>query len=190
MRAGIFGGTFDPVHNGHLITVRAVGELLGLDKIIFVPCYISPHKTTLKSSSAEDRLSMLKLAIEGQDFFGMSSVELERGGISYMIDTLQDMKQYYQQLDLIIGYDNLEKFYTWKEPDRILQTARLIVMKRVTDQRELKRDKYFESARFVDTPNIEISSTQIRQRVKDGLSVDYMVPEKVAGYIKEKGLYK
>jgi nicotinate-nucleotide adenylyltransferase len=188
-KIGIFGGTFDPIHYGHLIIAQSVLEKRNLDKIFFVPCYISPHKQTIKNSSSEHRINMLKLALEENERFEYSTFEIERGGISYSIDTIREFKNKYSEIDLIIGYDNLIVFDTWKEPDEILKLVNLVVLKRVI-LNETKINKYFEHAYFVDTPIIEISATEIRRRCNIDLSINYFLPEKVKVYILTNGLYK
>jgi len=129
-KVGIFGGTFDPIHHGHLITAQSVKELRSLDKIIFMPAFISPHKQHAKASSAEHRLNMIKLALDEIPFFECSEFEIKQHTISYTIDTLREYKNYYEEIDLIIGYDNIFQFHTWKEPDEILKLANVVVLKR------------------------------------------------------------
>lgn len=188
-KIGILGGTFDPVHNGHLITAQYVLEKRNLDKIIFIPCYISPHKTELISSSAEHRLNMVKLAIDKIPYFDYSDYELKAEGVSYSYNTLLYLSEKYESLELIIGYDNLLVFDKWYQPDEIIRLASLVVMKRKTDIEE-KRNRFFEKAVLLDTPTIEISSTDIRERVKNNLPIDFLVPESVKKYINETNLYR
>ena len=187
---GIFGGTFDPIHLGHLITAQAVMELRALEKIIFIPAFISPHKVEIKNLKAEHRLNMVKLAISGIPCFEYSDIEVKRESISYSIDSLRELKKKYHQLELIIGYDNIFDFDTWKEPDEILKLAKLIVLRRRTSIEPLKKDKYFQSAVFVDTPTVEISSSEIRQRIENNLPVNFLVPPEVKDYIYKYELYK
>lgn len=188
-KTGILGGTFDPVHNGHLITAQYVLEKRNLDKIIFIPCNISPHKTDFLSSSAEHRLNMVKLAIKNMPYFDYSDYELKTEGVSYSYNTLLYLSEKYESLELIIGYDNLLVFNKWYQPDEIIRLASLVVMRRKTDIEE-KRNRYFEKAVLLDTPTIEISSTDIRERVRKNLSIDYLVPESVKKYIYETNLYR
>lgn len=188
-KVGIYGGTFDPIHHGHLITAQSVREIRNLDKIIFIPAYISPHKTNVKTSSPEDRLNMLKLAVEGVDFFDVSDFEIKKHDISYTIDTLRELKKYYDKIELIIGYDNIFKFYTWKDPDEIMKLAKVIVLKRKSSQPVEFTDKYVKQAIFVQTRGIEISATDIRHRVHKGLPIHYLVPKEVEKYILEHKLY-
>jgi len=188
-KVGIFGGTFDPIHLGHLITAQSVKEIRNLDKIIFIPAYISPHKTDAKPSSPEDRLKMIKIAVDGIPFFDCSDIEVNKGGISYTIDTLRELKKYYDKIEFIIGYDNIFTFHTWKEPDEIFKLADVIVLKRKSSHPPQFEDKYFRQAIFVQTRGIEISATDIRERVKSGMPINFLVPPKVMEYIYNHKLY-
>jgi len=188
-KVGIFGGTFDPIHHGHLITAQSVREIRELDKIIFVPSYISPHKKDIKASLPEHRLHMIKLAIEGVDFFDYSDYEINKGGVSFTIDTIREFKKKYDDIEFIIGYDNIFKFHTWKDPDEIMKLAKVLVLKRKSSRPHPFEDKYVEQAIFVQTRGIEISATDIRKRVKKGLPIHFLVPEKVKEYIYNFNLY-
>lgn len=187
---GIFGGTFDPIHVGHLITARAVKEIRKLEKVIFIPAFVSPHKLDIKILDAKHRLNMVKLAIEGIPYFDYSDIEINRENISYTIDSLNYLKKKYDKLELIIGYDNIFDFDKWKDPDGILKLAELIVLRRTTSIEPVEKDKYFKSAIFVDTPAIEISSSEIRQRIANNLPIDFLVPTKIKEYIYKFKLYK
>jgi nicotinate-nucleotide adenylyltransferase len=187
---GIYGGTFDPIHMGHLITAQSVCEILKLDKIIFIPSYISPHKTDRISSSPRHRLNMLKLAIQGISSFGYSDLEINNKNISYTIDTVSQLKSMYENIELIIGYDNLITFDTWKEPDKLLKLVKLVVLRRKVKEDDFERHKYFKKAIFVETPLIEIYGTDIRERVKNNKSINFLVPTKVIAYIYKHNLYK
>jgi nicotinate-nucleotide adenylyltransferase len=189
-KVGIYGGTFDPIHLGHLITAQSVRELRDLDKIIFIPAFLSPHKLDIKASSPKHRINMLKLAIEGVDFFDISEFEIKQKQISYTIDTLLELKKRHDELELIVGYDNIFKFYTWKDPDKILQLAKLVVLKRKSSYAPPYEDKYYNQAEFVQTRGIEISATDIRERVKHGLPINYLVTKEVKDYIFHHNLYK
>lgn len=188
-KVGIFGGTFDPIHLGHLITAQSVLEMRKLNKIIFIPAFISPHKSEIRSSSAEDRLNMIKLAIEGINYFDYSDLEIKKGGISYTIDTLKELNKIYNELELIIGYDNILSFNTWKEPDEIFKLAKIIVLKRKSSHPIEFEDKYYHQAVFVQTRGIEISATDIRERVKNGMPINFLVLPAVIKYIYEHKLY-
>jgi len=188
-KVGIFGGTFDPIHLGHLITAQSVKEIRDLDKIIFIPAFISPHKTDAKASSPEDRLNMIKLAVEGIPFFDFSDIEIKKGGISYSVDTLRELKKHYTELEFIIGYDNIFTFHTWKEPDEIFKLAKVIVLKRKSSHPPQFEDKYYHQSVFVQTRGIEISATDIRERVKHGMPINFLVPSEVMKYIYKHKLY-
>ena len=187
---GIFGGTFDPIHTGHLITAQAVRELRGLDKIIFIPAFISPHKTEIPTLSPEHRFAMVKLAIKNIPYFDFSDLEINTATISYTIETLRVLKEKYNKIELIIGYDNILKFSSWKEPDEILKLAKIIVLNRKLTQEPIDKDRFYNSALFVDTPTIEISSSEIRERVSKNLPLNFLVPEEVQKYIYHFNLYK
>lgn len=188
--AGIFGGNFDPVHNGHLITAQKIYELRKPDKIIFIPAFISPFKKGMKSTPAEHRLNMIKIAIKDIPYFEWSDIEINSAGISYTIDTLKKLRNKFDKLELIIGYDNIVDFPEWKDPDEIIKLASIIVLKRSLRSPVEKRNRFFEYAVFADTPLIEISGTDIRNRIRNGLSVDFLVPDKVKRYIYKNNLYK
>jgi nicotinate-nucleotide adenylyltransferase len=187
---GIYGGTFDPIHLGHLITAQSVREIRKLDKIIFIPSFISPHKKDRISSSPRHRLNMLKLTIKGISYFDFNSLEIRRENISYTIDTILALKSEYKNIELIIGYDNLISFDTWKDPDKILELAQLVVLRRKVREEAIQRNKYFDKAIFVDTPLIEIYGTDIRTRVRNDMNVNFLVPQKVMAYIYKHKLYK
>jgi nicotinate-nucleotide adenylyltransferase len=188
-KVGIFGGTFDPIHMGHLITAQSVKEIRALDKIIFIPSFISPHKADIKSSTPEHRLNMIKLATGGVPFFDYSKMEILKGGISYTVNTLKELKRKYDELEFIIGYDNIFQFHSWREPDEIIKLAKIIVLKRKSSLPAPFIDKYYKQAVFVQTRGIEISSTDIRVRIKNGMPIHYLVPQKVKEYIYDHKLY-
>jgi nicotinate-nucleotide adenylyltransferase len=190
MKVGIFGGTFDPIHNGHLITALAVKEMRNLDRIIFIPSFIAPHKIGKPSSSPLQRIEMLKLAIKDIPYFDFSDFEIKKEGVSYTIDTLKTLKNKYQDIELIIGYDNLLDFRTWKEPDEILKMIKLVVLKRKVQNEPVEKDIYYKSSEIIETPTIEISATAIRDRVRNNLPVNFLVPDAVMEYIYQFNLYK
>jgi nicotinate-nucleotide adenylyltransferase len=154
-----------------------------------IPCSISPHKQDIKTAGNFDRLNMVKAAIANDNNFEVSDYELMMGGISYTIDTLKHFKENYNEIELIIGYDNLAKFDTWKDYKEILMLTNLIVMKRSNDNLEVKNKIVLEKAIIVDTPTIEISSSNIRERINNKLPVDNLVPESVKKYIFDNGIY-
>ena len=188
-KVGIFGGTFDPIHLGHLITAQSVREIRNLDKIIFIPAFISPHKSEVKTSSPEDRLNMIKLSVNDISFFDYSDMEIKKGGVSYTVDTLRELKKQYDELEFIIGYDNIFSFHTWKDPDEILKLAKIIVLKRKSSHPPPFKDEYYRQAVFVETRGIEISATDIRERVKNEMPINFLVPLNVMEYIYNHKLY-
>ncbi|MCK9282453.1 MAG: nicotinate-nucleotide adenylyltransferase [Melioribacteraceae bacterium] len=188
-KIAIFGGTFDPVHNGHLITCQSVLEERKLDKVVFIPTHISPLKQNYKPTPDIHRLEMLKLAIDSNPNFTVSDIELKRENVSYTIDTILELKNKYSEIELIIGYDNLLLFEKWREPDRIVSEVKLLVMKRISEVKE-ERNRYFDKSIFLDNPIIEISSSQIRERIKNNLPVDYLLPDSVHKYIIQQKLYR
>lgn len=186
---GILGGSFDPVHIGHLITSYEVLQKRNLEKIIFVPCNLSPHKIDQKITENFHRLNMLNLAIEEFPSFEVCDYEIRKGDVSYTYDTLIELKKSYDNMELIIGFDNLVVFEKWNRPDDIFQLAKIVVMKREIDCIPTTRNKYFDSAIILDTTLVDISSTEIRERVINKLTIDYLVPTKVKEYITQNGLY-
>ena len=189
-RIGILGGTFDPVHHGHLITAQSVRELRNLDKIIFIPSFISPHKKEISASLPEHRLKMLKLALEDIGYFDCSDYEISKKKVSYTIDTLIEMRKHYNEIEMIIGADNILTFDQWESPDKIIRLVTLLVLNRRTEDGKESTNKFMKEAVFLETPRIDISGTIIRERVKKGLPIDFLVPQKVMKYIYNLKLYK
>ncbi len=189
-KIGIFGGSFDPIHIGHLITAEKLLEKRKLEKIFFIPAFISPHKIDYDYSAPDHRYNMVKLAIKNNSYFEVSDIEIKEGVVSYTLNTLLQFKKNYESVELIIGFDNLIRFDQWYKPDEILELADLVVMKRSYDKEIKNPNKYFEVAEFVDTPTIDVSGTEIRKRISNNLPIDYYVPEAVKNYIIKNKLYK
>ena len=193
MRIGVLGGTFDPIHMGHLIIAEDVREKLSLSKIIFIPAGNPWMKE--KISDKEKRFEMTKLAIKNNPFFEISRMEIEREGPSYTVDTLRILKKKYEEIYFIAGYDSVSSLPRWKNPDEILRLAFFVGVRRPGCERpdidELSKSipGAKEKIILLDTPLIEISSTDIRERVRKGLSIKYLVPPEVEEYIKREGLY-
>ncbi len=194
---GVFGGTFDPIHNAHLAIAEEARETLGLQSVVFVPASAPPHKSDRDVTPAEHRLAMVEAAIAGNPRFGCTRAELDRPGLSYTVDTLEG---YHGRgaaglLWFILSADALAGFPTWKDPDRILDIARLAVMPRggepVIDERWVTA--HFpgreDRIRFLPGPRLPISGSVIRRRVAAGRSIRYLVPDAVARYIAEHRLY-
>ncbi len=189
-KIGIYGGTFDPIHLGHLITAQFVLEQRKLEKILFIPCNISPHKIGFHSTPAEHRLNMVKIATASNPLFEVSDYEIQKGDVSYTLDTIKHFVDTGNEIELVIGYDNLLVFDKWKEPDEILKLAKVVVLKRHSQSGENKSNKYFSQVEFLDTPIIDISSTDIRDRVRNRKSIKYLLPDDVIDYINRNELYK
>ena len=191
-RIGIFGGTFNPPHMGHLIAAERVCEVLRLDKMYFIPSFISPHKRTGEETLARHRLAMVKLAVLGRKSFELSSVEVAAKETSYTYKTIELFRKRFpgSELYFIVGMDNYVTFHTWKYPDRISKSATMVVVNRPSEKPRRFRSRFAKSARFVTIPNIEISSTDVRARVRNGRSIRYLVPPAVERYILRKKLYR
>ena len=185
-RIGLLGGTFDPPHIAHLIAAERAIDAIALDKVLFIPAAVPPHKSEAKISSVEDRLAMLRLATHDNPKFEISTIELDRPGPSYTIDTLRQLKQQSpsDNFVLLIGTDQFQQFDSWREPDQILSLAEIVVVARSSSQQ--RRDGF----RFFDMPLIDISATEIRQRVRDGRTIRYLVPDAVRTYIAAHHLYQ
>lgn len=187
-RIGIFGGTFNPIHTGHLIIAQEVLEQLNLDKVFFVPCNIAPHKIERNLAKAEDRLKMASLAIKGNLSFKVSDWEIKRKGTSYTVDTLKKFKSVFGKqvkLFFIIGADNLKDLNKWKDIKVILQLARMVVVNRPGHP----INKIPRNFLKVIIPGIDISSSAIRRRVALKKKVDYFLPCNLSQFIKKQRIY-
>jgi nicotinate-nucleotide adenylyltransferase len=196
-RIGVFGGTFDPVHVGHLVLVSELKHALDLDLVLFVPAGDPPHKPDQLLSSVEHRLHMLEVAVEGRACFDIDHIEVNRIGPSYTKDTLEQIQLKYRsnRLVFLMGEDSLRDLHTWRQPERIIELAELGVGCRPNVHLDLEAvyDR-LPNARgrvvLIDVPMIEISSRDIRKRVANGAPYAYQVPKEVEQYIKEHGLYR
>ncbi|MDO4203783.1 MAG: nicotinate-nucleotide adenylyltransferase [Selenomonadaceae bacterium] len=198
-RIGIMGGTFDPIHVGHLMTAEAVRDEFGLDKVIFVPAAVPPHKMDQQVTEARHRYLMTVLATTSNPHFDVSSIEMDRPGPSYTIDTIYELRrQYGENTDLffITGADAIAEIPTWDRIEELLGLCQFIAATRPGFLPNVDNIKeYFGelgSARIhrLETPELEISSTNIRDRLKRGFSIKYIVPPAVEDYIYKEGLYK
>ncbi|NUN08509.1 MAG: nicotinate (nicotinamide) nucleotide adenylyltransferase [Ignavibacteriaceae bacterium] len=189
MRIGLFGGSFNPVHVGHIKTAEYALHERSLDKIIFIPAFISPLKTSHSFIAPRHRLNMIRLALQGKAQFDLSDIEIRREGISYTIDTIDYFRKEYRYIDLIIGMDNLIVFDQWYKPDDLITKVNLIILSR-GDESGFKKNKYFEKAIFLNSPKIKISSSEIRRKIKQSESIKGLVPEEVEKYIINNKLYK
>ncbi len=193
-RIGVFGGTFDPVHLGHLVCAEEVREAIGLDTVVFIPCAIPPHKPDYVPADPSHRLTMLELALEGHPEFTYSDLEIERGGVSYTIDTIAELRKRLgnePEFWLILGLDAYLEINTWKQPERITSECFLAVARRPGYAASITAVQDFQGrARFVDITEIGISSTEIRRRIAQGQSIRFLVPKAVEDYIYGNRLYK
>lgn len=197
-RLGIFGGTFDPPHNGHLLAAMDAVEALHLDAVWFVPNATQPLKGAGKGAPTE-RLEMVKLLVAGSPQFEVDAIEIERAGLSYTVDTVSAFAARFpgSRLFLLVGADVTASFAQWREPQRIRELAELVVLHREfnpTDQGVADRGAGdsgdVHGATWLPTRRIDISSTEVRQRVRDGKSIRGFVPDAVAEYIAAAGLYR
>lgn len=196
-RIGIFGGSFNPIHVGHLIAAQEILDAMKLDKVIFIPAGNPPHKPQSNLASAEDRYNMVKLAIQNNPGFEISSIEMERRGKTYSFDTLMELKNQCKDVDMhfIIGFDTLKELHTWKNIQGIFDIVSFVVVNRGNEAFEIKQliedrvSTYGGAIEYVPIPDIEISSTDIRHRVNGSRSIKYLVPDAVEKYIKSRGLY-
>ncbi|MGH7977503.1 MAG: nicotinate-nucleotide adenylyltransferase [Limisphaerales bacterium] len=189
MKLGIFGGSFDPVHLGHLLVAQAAMEELGLDRLFFVPAAQSPFKTENQIAPAEIRLQLLRLALAGKTSCEIDEQEIRRGGISYSIETLRDYAKRFSNTELfyLIGADNISKLDEWREANELAKLAEFAAIPR-PGEAVAEFPKPF-CGRILKGFPIEISSSQIRARVKAGLPIENLVPPFVAEAIRATKLY-
>lgn len=202
---GIFGGTFDPIHYGHLRVVEEVRKRFLIEKILFIPSSRPPHKKEMRITDAAIRFEMVALALEEFPHFEISEFELKKEGLSFTIETLEALKKENSdhELFLIMGVDQMLEINTWKDPERILQLSEVVVMSRPGYEKERKalifpsanrikmdfgKNSYL--AHWVDVSPIEITSTLIREKIRKSESIRGLLPDKVEAYIQKKGLYK
>jgi nicotinate-nucleotide adenylyltransferase len=193
VRLGIFGGTFDPPHVGHLLAASDAIEHLKLDRLVFVPAAIQPLKATRETASAADRLAMVRLTVGADPRLETDAVELDRDGLSYTVDTLKDFARRFPSADrfFLVGADVLSTFAQWRDPQGVLELATLAVVTRSADSDVMEMNE--ELARRVTpvpTRRVDVSSTEIRDRVRSGRSIHGFVTDAVAEYISSHGLYR
>ncbi len=214
MKIGIFGGTFDPIHWGHLRSAEEVGETYRLDRVYFIPASIPPHKPGQTTTPAPDRLRMVRLAVAGNPRFAVSTVELARPGLSYSVDTIRQFAGKMQKRDalyFIIGLDAFREIGTWKNYQEIFALCNFIVTSRPGSREsdplkgtgvavkklfcyDLRRKNYRHRSGtriyFIELTDIAISASEIRALVRQGKSIRYLVPSSVERYIMQRGLYR
>ena len=198
MKIGVLGGTFDPVHNGHIAIASKAMDSLALGKVLFIPALEPPLKNRPDVMPVSYRLEMLRLAIANKSQFEISTVDVARPGPSYTVDTLLILRQQYGRrahLFFIMGWDSLIELPEWKQPQKLIKLCKLVALTRNSagkpDMRMLEAAVPGLTARtiFLDIPPIDISSTDIRNRVANGISVHGLVPDEVERYIKRNRLY-
>jgi len=199
MNIGILGGTFDPVHVGHMAVADEAISRLGLDEVLFIPAGKPYLKADVRILPVEYRLKMVKLAIAGKPCFKLSTIEIERKGPTYTVDTIAELRRRFgagDELFFIFGWDKLIEMSEWHQPGRLISLCRLVAVPRVgyplPDLNSLEAAIPGLSQRVImlDKPEIDISASMIRERVRQGLSISGLVPEAVERYIKEYGLYR
>ena len=188
MVAGLFGGSFDPVHHGHLIAAQSALEQLGLDEVRFVPAHEQPFKAGRHQAPAVDRARMVELAIAGAPGFRLERVELDRRGPSFTVDTLRALSAAEPDVRwvLLLGDDAARDLPKWREPDAVAALARIAVFARPGTPSAAVAGVW----RRITVPLVEVSSTDVRRRVREGLSIRYRVPDTVAAYVAAHGLYQ
>jgi nicotinate-nucleotide adenylyltransferase len=201
MRLGLLGGTFDPVHLGHLLLAECCREQLPLDRVLFLPAAVPPHKRDRELTAASERIEMLELAIAGHERFAVSRLEIDRGGVSYTVDTLRHFRQEDPAGDLflLIGADMLRDLPHWREAEDVCRLAIVAAVRRagggdldftaLADVASSERIDLFRRHQ-VEMPAIGLCSTGIRRRVAAGQSIRYQTPRAVEKYIETHGLYR
>jgi nicotinate-nucleotide adenylyltransferase len=198
-RTGIFGGTFDPPHIGHLWLAALAAESVELDRVLFMPASQPPHKRLRGMTGAADRLLMTRLAIEGDPTFELTAIEMERDGPSYTVDSIAELERLYgegERLFLIMAADSLAEVETWREPHRLLERTEWVVGPRagtaLPDAAALEKRFGAAASRIhlLSGPSLDVSSSEIRRRVAAGGTIRYLVPRRVEELIVARGLYR
>ena len=192
-RIGVLGGTFDPIHLGHLIVAETIRENCQLDELIFLPARVHALKDNRRIESARHRIKMLKLAIADHPRFSLNDIEIRRDEVSYTVDTMSRLRDLYPddeyQRFFLMGSDNVHQLHRWKEPERLLDLCTIIAFGRAGVSEKIVHSALTKQLVFVEVPQIEISSTMVRQRRKHGESIRFLVPTAVESYIQESQLY-
>ncbi len=198
MKVGILGGTFDPPHIGHLVIAQEAMRYLHLSQVVFVPTRQPPHKPTDELTPIDLRLDMVRLAIARNPRFTLSRVDVDREGPTYTIDTIRLLRRQYGEgtdLYFIMGMDSLANLPTWHKPEELVHLCCLAVLNRPgykvdLDELEAKVPGVRERIIFIPSPALEVSATDLQRRVRDGEPIDHLVPEAVAAFIYEQGMYR
>lgn len=200
MRLGIFGGSFDPPHIGHLLAAVDAYEALSLDRLVFVPAAAQPLKLGAAAATAQQRLDMVRLMVGDDPRFAVDPIEIARAGLSYTVETLAEFERRAPDAErfFLVGADTLGSFTRWREPEQVLRLARLVVLRRATpaetpsfgEEGELPRAPAGLEPLVLETRRVDVSSTEVRARVRAGQSIHGFVPDAVAAYIERARLYR
>ena len=200
IKLGIMGGTFDPIHTGHLIVGEMARQQFSLDKVVFIPAGIPPHKTSKELAQSGDRLEMVRLAVCDNPFFDVSKCEINRDKVAYTVDTLSELKFTYPESTefyFIIGVDSLFEIKGWKNPAKLFAMCNILVYgrpgfdeERASDEAQSLRTDFNAGIEFVKGPIIDISSTLIREMIMSNMSIKYIVPDSVEEYIRKNCIYR
>ncbi len=194
-RIGVLGGTFDPIHYGHLAAAEEARAKLSLREVVFVVAGLPPHKLGEEITPAEDRYAMVELAISSNPHFSLSRIDMDRPGPSYTVDTIALLRQKWtEEIYFIMGMDSLMEIDTWHEPQRLIQLCRLVAVERPGYEPDLERLEetipgITARTEIIDMPEVDISSTDLQRRVREGLPIKYQVPPEVEEYIYKHRLY-
>ena len=194
-RIGVLGGAFNPIHLAHLIIAEDVRQQMHLDTVLFIPYSKPPHKDHDELIDAETRLKLIKMAIADNPYFEASDIEIKRGknSITYTVDTLMELREMHKaeqvKFYLIIGIDNLIELHTWKDPGKLFLLSEVVVINRPGFLIQNVKNEYNRQVVFVPAPNIDISATDIRFKIKENKSIKYLVPKAVEDYIIKNKLY-
>ncbi len=197
-RIALMGGAFDPIHYGHLVTAQTVYDNFNLDRVVIMPLGDAPHKE-MKGASAYHRFEMARLAAADNDAFGVSAMEVNRGGKTYTVDTIAEIKAINPGLEIyfVMGADEILSIESWREPERLLKMCAFIAVtrpgfdkSRVEEKTKTIREKYGCEIYFLEVPALDISSSDIRERIKKGKSARYLTGDETLKYIEKNCLYK
>ncbi len=192
MKLAVLGGTFNPIHNGHLLIAEESRIIFEFDKVLFIPTNIPPHKDFTQRITDDQRMEMISLAIASNPFFESSDMEIKRGGVSYTIDTVNELYQNYEiegKIHLILGGDLINDLFTWRSYEELVKKVQLVVVNRGN----YKISKDIEDLPFIQTTKttpFHVTSTLIRERILEEKSIRYLVPESVENYIRTNNLYQ
>jgi len=188
LRIGVFGGTFNPIHYGHLVLAEQAYEKLNLSSVIIIPSFQPPHKNSSYIASAKHRYNMVRLAVKGNKRFKISNIEIKRKGRSYLVDTLRQLRKIYPKAKLffISGSDVSDQIARWKSIKEALKLCKFVLAKRPG----YRLKKYTKNISIISITELDISSSMIRHKIKNGHSLRYLLPEKIISYINRNRLYK